>query len=114
VSNIGAVALFAGRHENSCEPNQQHWKSRLPRLGTAPSMRINYNVSGPLNEENRRAKITQFAKEYGLHLGFYKHELCAIFEKKECRADRKKNLRTAAYDGFFCGRIAKCVSKNRR
>ena len=36
----------------------------------------------PLNEKNREAKIAQFANKYGFHLGFYKHGLCAIFEKK--------------------------------
>jgi hypothetical protein len=35
----------------------------------------------PLNEEKRKAKIAQFAKEYGFHLSFYKQGLCAIFEK---------------------------------
>ena len=35
----------------------------------------------PLNEKNRRAKITAFAKEYGFRLSFYKPGLCAIFEK---------------------------------
>jgi hypothetical protein len=36
----------------------------------------------PLNEENRKAKIAQFAEEYGFHLSFYKQGLCAIFEKE--------------------------------
>jgi hypothetical protein len=35
----------------------------------------------PLNEENRKAKIAQLAKEYGFKLSFYKQGLCAIFEK---------------------------------
>jgi hypothetical protein len=35
----------------------------------------------PLNEENRKGKIEQFAKEYGFHLSLYKPGLCAIFEK---------------------------------
>jgi hypothetical protein len=35
----------------------------------------------PLNEENRKAKIAQFAKDYGFKLSFYKQGLCAIFEK---------------------------------
>jgi hypothetical protein len=35
----------------------------------------------PLNEENRKTKIEQFAKEYGFKLTFYKQGLCAIFEK---------------------------------
>ncbi len=36
----------------------------------------------PLNERNRKAKIAQFAKEYGFKLSFYKQGLCAIFEKE--------------------------------
>jgi len=35
----------------------------------------------PLNEQDREAKIAQFAKEYGFHLSFYKMGLCAIFVK---------------------------------
>lgn len=35
----------------------------------------------PLNTENRKAKIDQFAKEHGFKLSFYKEGLCAIFEK---------------------------------
>jgi hypothetical protein len=35
----------------------------------------------PLNLENRQAKIEEFAKEYGVHLIFYKQGLCAIFIK---------------------------------
>jgi hypothetical protein len=36
----------------------------------------------PLNEENRKAKIEQFAIQYGFKLSFYKQGLCAIFEKE--------------------------------
>jgi len=36
----------------------------------------------PLDEENRRVKIAQFAKEFGFKLSFYKQGLCAIFEKE--------------------------------
>ena len=36
----------------------------------------------PLNEENRKTKIEQFAKEYGFHVSYYKQGLCAIFEKQ--------------------------------
>ena len=39
----------------------------------------------PLNEKNRKAKIEQFAKNYGFKLGFYKQGLCAIFEKDSPR-----------------------------
>jgi hypothetical protein len=36
----------------------------------------------PLNEENRKGKIEDFAKQFGFKLSFYKQDLCAIFEKK--------------------------------
>jgi hypothetical protein len=35
----------------------------------------------PLNEKDREAKITQFAKKYGFRLRFYSKGLCAIFDK---------------------------------
>lgn len=36
----------------------------------------------PLNTENRKAKIEQFAKEHGFRLAFYKQGLSAIFQKE--------------------------------
>jgi hypothetical protein len=36
----------------------------------------------PLDEENRKGKIEQFAKEHGFQLIFYKQGLCAIFIKE--------------------------------
>jgi hypothetical protein len=35
----------------------------------------------PLEEKNRKAKIAQFAVEYGFRLQFYRKGLCAIFGK---------------------------------
>jgi len=35
----------------------------------------------PIDEENRKAKIEQFAVRYGFKLSYYRHGLCAIFEK---------------------------------
>jgi hypothetical protein len=35
----------------------------------------------PLNEENRQAKIEQFAKKYGFRLRFYDKGMCAIFDR---------------------------------
>jgi hypothetical protein len=34
----------------------------------------------PINEQNRKAKIEQFAKEQGFRLAYYQKGLCAIFE----------------------------------
>jgi hypothetical protein len=39
----------------------------------------------PLDEENRKGKIEQFAKRYGFKLSLYKQGLCAIFEKDATR-----------------------------
>src|SRR5439155_10855246 len=33
----------------------------------------------PITEENRKAKIAEFAKEHGFQLVYYKQGLCAIF-----------------------------------
>ena len=35
----------------------------------------------PANDEEREAKIAQFAKEYGFRLRFYRKGQCAIFDK---------------------------------
>jgi hypothetical protein len=43
----------------------------------------------PLNEEDRKAKIAQFAKEHGFKLSFYKQGLCAIFEKQDSPRKRQ-------------------------
>jgi len=42
----------------------------------------------PLNTENRKGKIEQFANEHGFKLSFYKPGLCAIFEKETQRKHR--------------------------
>ena len=39
----------------------------------------------PLNQEDRKAKIAQFATKHGFHLSFYKHGLCAIFVKESLK-----------------------------
>ena len=33
----------------------------------------------PITEENRKAKIAQFAEKHGFRLAYYKQGLCAIF-----------------------------------
>jgi len=35
----------------------------------------------PIDMQNRKAAIEQFAKEHGFRLSYYKRGLCAIFEK---------------------------------
>jgi hypothetical protein len=36
----------------------------------------------PSDDENREAKIEQFAKKYGFRLRFYRNRLCVIFDKE--------------------------------
>jgi hypothetical protein len=45
----------------------------------------------PLNEENRKAKIQQFAKQNGFRLVYYKAGLCAIFEEESAREKDKSS-----------------------
>jgi hypothetical protein len=55
----------------------------------------------PLKDKNRQAKIAQFAKEDGFHLGLYKQGLVAIFQREPPRAMRRKiyrNSRTRSGD----------------
>jgi len=51
----------------------------------------------PLDEENRKAKIEQFANEKGFRLIYYKPGLCAIFEEEgvnnKSGTINRKNLR---------------------
>jgi hypothetical protein len=39
----------------------------------------------PITEENRKAKIEQFAKEQGFRLVYYKPGLCAMFEEASAK-----------------------------
>jgi hypothetical protein len=47
----------------------------------------------PLDEENRKAKIEQFANENGFRLVYYKPGLCAIFEEGNCQQGLKTTNR---------------------
>ena len=48
----------------------------------------------PINEENRKAKLAQFANENGFRLVYYKRGLCAIFEEQGVKETaNRKNLR---------------------
>lgn len=40
----------------------------------------------PTNDENRKAKIEQFANENGFRLIYYEPGLCAIFEERNASA----------------------------
>ena len=39
----------------------------------------------PRHEENRKAKIEQFAKDHGFRMVYYNPGLCAIFEEEPVR-----------------------------
>jgi len=57
----------------------------------------------PLDEEDREAKIAEFAKTYGLRLRFYEKGLCAIFDK--C----PRGMRRSAPATSTSGRRKHCV-----
>jgi hypothetical protein len=40
----------------------------------------------PINMDNRKAAIDQFAMEYGFQLIYYRSGICAIFEKESPRS----------------------------
>lgn len=44
----------------------------------------------PLDEENRKAKIEQFAKEYGFRLRYYSKGFCVIFDEWPRRKPMKR------------------------
>jgi hypothetical protein len=44
----------------------------------------------PITEENRNAKIAQFADEHGFRLAYYKPGLCAIFEEQTPKQKQHK------------------------
>jgi hypothetical protein len=64
----------------------------------------------PKNEENRKAKIAQFAKEHGFRLIYYKLGLCAMFvedsssgearTREKQRADSPTTMRVPRSDQF--------------
>ena len=47
----------------------------------------------PPNEQNREAKIAQFAKKYGFRLRFYSNGLCVIFDKEPAIFDKEPAIR---------------------
>jgi hypothetical protein len=61
---------------------QRELKTETNRIGHCAIYEDELQRIWPLDEENRRAKIEQFAKEHGFKLSFYKQGLCAIFEKQ--------------------------------
>ena len=56
-------------------------ETQTPKIGHCGIYEKDLQRLWPLNVQNRKAKIEQFAKQYGFKLSFYKQGLCAIFEK---------------------------------
>jgi hypothetical protein len=61
---------------------QRQSESEMNRIGRCAIYEDELQRIWPLDEENRRERIEQFAKEYGFKLSFYKQGLCAIFKKE--------------------------------
>jgi len=61
---------------------QQKLETRTAQIGHCVIYEDELQSLWPLDEANRKAKIEQFAKEYGFCLSLYKPGLCAIFEKE--------------------------------
>jgi hypothetical protein len=58
-------------------------KTKTARYGHCAVYENELQRVWPQDEENRKTKIQQFAKEHGFKLSFYRQGLCAIFEKEE-------------------------------
>jgi hypothetical protein len=61
---------------------ERELETEARRIGHCAIYEVELQRIWPLNEENRKAKIEQLAKEQGFKLSFYKQGLCAIFEKE--------------------------------
>ena len=64
---------------------QQKLETRTAQIGHSVIYEDELQWLWPLNEANRKAKIEQFAKEYGFELSFYKHGRFAIFKEEPPR-----------------------------
>jgi hypothetical protein len=61
---------------------QRELETETARIGHCAIYEDELQRLWPLNTENRKHKIEQFAKEHGFNLSFYQQGLCAIFEKE--------------------------------
>jgi hypothetical protein len=64
---------------------QQRLEEQTAEIGHCAIYEHELQRLWPLNLQNRKSRIEQFAKEYGFKLSFYKEGLCAIFEKDSPR-----------------------------
>ena len=56
-------------------------KRQVGKLGHCAIYEDELKRLWPINQEDREAKIAQFAMHYGFRLRFYRQGLCAIFDK---------------------------------
>jgi hypothetical protein len=93
-TNYSGVVLKAGKAQFRPAPRPEHLRSGMKTLASQIDRELQVGEwkhcvvyerelrrLWPLNEKDREAKITQFAKEYGFRLRFYSKGLCAIFDK---------------------------------
>ena len=64
---------------------QQKLETRTAQIGHCVIYEDELQSLWPTNEANRKAKIEQFAKEYGFELSFYKQGRFAIFKEEASR-----------------------------
>src|SRR5437867_9286189 len=65
--------------ENSRRANQTSIAAEANDLGHCAVYEKELQRVWPITEENRKAKIGEFAKKRGFRLAYYKQGLCAIF-----------------------------------
>ena len=82
--------------ENSRRANQTSIAAEANDLGHCAVYEKELQRVWPITEENRKAKIAEFAKEHGFQLVYYKQGLCAIFVENSTGRDirARENLST--------------------
>ena len=80
----GRIRLFEASSASDraiCEAYTHHSQLQLEAndLGHCAVYEKELQRVWPITEENRKAKIAQFAEKHGFRLAYYKQGLCAIF-----------------------------------
>ena len=80
----GLIRLFEASSASDraiCEAYTHHSQLQLEAndLGHCAVYEKELQRVWPITEENRKAKIAQFAEKHGFRLAYYKQGLCAIF-----------------------------------
>jgi len=89
VDDVGGMKTLAKQIEREL----REMEKETARIGHCAIYEDKLQRIWPLNSENRKTKIAQFAKEYGFKLSFYKEGLCAIFEKDSIGNKASRNRR---------------------